>query len=75
MAHDEPLATLLADRLPRRQRCGTCRFFEEPDAEGYGDCAENVPFCSGCHANNGCVYWVPALDAWYDEWMVLKGVE
>jgi hypothetical protein len=69
MANEELLIALLAERLPRRWRCGTCRYFEEPDEDGYGDCGENIPFCSGCHANDRCVYWVPAVDAWYDEGM------
>lgn len=57
------LAQLLAARLPRGERCGSCASFE-PDADDarHGCCADAAElrrYADGVRAADGCVYWAP----------------
>lgn len=63
------LAQLLAERVPRREQCQSCRHWERDDDDPeYGDCpiAWDARL-SGTHAREGCVYYEPMERQWYDD--------
>lgn len=75
-ADEQLLAALLTERLPRRERCGSCYCFE-PDHEGSqeGACAAEVPPWGGCSINDCCTSWEPRIQEekeealWYIDYL------
>lgn len=69
ISDEQLLDALLAQPLPRRERCGTCRHWQSDDGE-VGECAEDVPsgrLCDFSLAGDGCVsYYEPRQLQWYD---------
>lgn len=53
------LALLLAQPLPRAERCGTCYAFDPAeDGSGFGDCLKLTLF-RYIHINDRCDLWEP----------------
>lgn len=53
------LAQLLAERLPRGQRCGTCYSFDPAeDDQEWGGC-KGPHMCLNVHVRDACPQWEP----------------
>ena len=55
---NQVLIALLAERLPRGQRCATCNSYDAPEGDGYGGECSYPPYRE-VEPNDRCLLWEP----------------